>query len=73
MTDKQESTTEAFYRIEFAYGKLVQAIGESTLAFWQATHSICKFRDKITRRQQIAIWILDTAERFAEWAAGESE
>lgn len=70
MTDKQ---TEAFHKLGFAYGKLIQAMGENANAFWQGAHSVCKFRDKITRRQQLAIWILDTAERFADWVAGESE
>lgn len=68
MTGKQ---TEAFYKLGLAMGHLVNAMGQTSLESLQSAHSICKFRDKITRRQQLAIWILDTAERFADWVAGE--
>ena len=70
MTDKQETTLEAFFKFGAAYQRMVNAMGENANAFWQGAHSVCKFRDKITHRQQLAIWILDTAERFADWVAG---
>lgn len=68
--DKQKTQSEAFYQLGVAMAKFSLAMEENALAFWQGAHSVCKFRDKITRRMQFAIWILDTAERFADWVAG---
>ena len=65
-----ETSYKAFFEIGVAYQRMANAMGKTTLAFWQGAHSVCKFRDKITRRQQLAIWILDTAERFAGWVTG---
>lgn len=67
MTKKEKTAIEAFYRFGFTIAKLNQIMEENANAFRQGVHSVGKFRDKITRRQQLAIWILDTAERFAEW------
>ena len=73
MPDDTKSINEIFYDLGVALAKMSQSFGEMDLALWQGIHSVCKFRDKITRRQQLASWILDTAEQFADWVAGESE
>ena len=70
MTEKEKTTAEAFYDLGVAMGKLNLEMSKCWLAFVQGTHSVCKFTDQLSHRQRLAIWILDTAERFAEWVGG---
>jgi hypothetical protein len=73
MTEKEKTEAEAFYDLGVAMRKLSQAMSENWLAFLQGTHSMEKFNDQFTYKQRFAFWILDTAERFAEWLGGEHD
>lgn len=70
MTEKEKTSAEAFYDLGATIGKLSLAMSENWLAFLQGAHSMEKFNDQFTYRQRFAFWILDTAERFADWVAG---
>ena len=70
MTEKEKTTAEAFHDLGVAIGKLNLAMSESWLAFLQGTHSVYKLTDQLSHRHRLAIWILDTAERLAEWVGG---
>ena len=71
MSDKDSTQAETFYDLGVAMGRFSQAMSENWLAFLQGAHSVEKFNDQFTHRQRFAIWIMDTAERFADWILGD--
>ena len=68
-------TNEPFYRMGFALQELRIALLKMGQAYdqgWVDSLELHRQLEKLTHRQRLAIWVLDTAEQLANWIEGNN-